>query len=126
MSGEQHLASLLPQGSKLEAELYVPTRAAGFVRPGTKVLLRYDAFPYQKFGQFKGQVSEVSMTTIPLAELKPAASSEPVYRVRVSLDNQSQPSALKPGVQLSATLVLERRTLMEWIFEPLLGISGSL
>ncbi|MTV40669.1 HlyD family secretion protein [Duganella radicis] len=126
VSGEQRLASLLPKDSQLEAELYVPTRAAGFVRPGTKVLLRYDAFPYQKFGQFNGQVREVSMTTISLAELKPAASAEPVYRVRVRLDKQDQPQTLKPGMQLSATLVLERRTLMEWIFEPLLGISGRL
>jgi membrane fusion protein len=131
VSAEQRLASLLPKDSKLEAELYVPTRAAGFVRPGTEVLLRYDAFPYQKFGQFHGRVREVSLTTIPLAELQPAASAEPVYRVRVSLDAQDvvaagRPYALKPGMQLSATLVFEHRTLVEWVLEPLLSISGRL
>jgi membrane fusion protein len=131
VSAEQRLASLLPKDSKLEAELYVPTRAAGFVRPGTEVLLRYDAFPYQKFGQFHGRVREVSLTTIPLAELQQAASAEPVYRVRVSLDAQDvvaagRPYALKPGMQLSATLVFEHRTLVEWVLEPLLSISGRL
>jgi membrane fusion protein len=131
VSVEQRLASLLPKDSKLEAELYVPTRAAGFVRPGTEVLLRYDAFPYQKFGQFHGRVREVSMTTIPLAELQASASSEPIYRVRVSIDAQDVPAAgrlyaLKPGMQLSASMVLEYRTLAEWVLEPLLGISGRL
>ncbi|MFS2008167.1 HlyD family secretion protein [Duganella sp. CT11-25] len=132
VSIEQRLASLLPKDSKLEAELYVPTRAAGFVRPGTEVLLRYDAFPYQKFGQFHGRVREISLTTISLGELQPAsATSEPVYRVRVSLDAQDVvaaglPYALKPGMQLSATLVLEHRTLAEWVLEPLLGISSRL
>jgi len=131
VSVEQRLASLLPKDSQLEAELYVPTRAAGFVRPGTEVLLRYDAFPYQKFGQFHGRVREVSMTTIPLAELQPSASSEPVYRVRVKLDAQDvtaagRPYALKPGMQLSATMVLEQRTLVEWVLEPLFSISGRL
>lgn len=129
---EQRLASLLPKDSTLEAELYVPTRAAGFVRQGTEVLLRYDAFPYQKFGQFRGRVREISLTTISLAELQPAgAISEPVYRVRVRLDAQDviaagRPYALKPGMQLSATLVLEHRTLIEWVLEPLLGISSRL
>lgn len=142
VSSEQRLASLLPKDSQLEAELYVPTRAAGFVRPGTDVLLRYDAFPYQKFGQFHGRVREISLTTISLSELQPARSSnataggalgasgtEPVYRVRVRLDAQGvdaagRSHALKPGMQLSATLVLEHRTLAEWVLEPLLGMSG--
>jgi membrane fusion protein len=132
VSIEQRLASLLPKDSQLEAELYVPTRAAGFVRPGTEVLLRYDAFPYQKFGQFHGRVREISLTTISLNELQPTgATSEPVYRVRVRLDAQDvlaagRAYALKPGMQLSATLVLEHRTLAEWVLEPLLGISSRL
>lgn len=136
VSAEQRLASLLPSDSRLEAELYVPTRAAGFVRAGTEVLLRYDAFPYQKFGQFRGQVREVSLTTIPMGEMQlggtaAASAAEPVYRVRVRLDAQpvqsaGRPLALRPGMQLSATLVLERRTLIEWVLEPLLGMSSRL
>ncbi|SFU63189.1 membrane fusion protein [Pseudoduganella namucuonensis] len=143
VTAEQRLANLLPKDSLLEAELYVPTKAAGFVRPGTEVLLRYDAYPYQKFGQFHGRVREISLTTIPLGELQrgrglssgsnssPIDASEPVYRVRVSLDAQDVVAAgraysLKPGMQLSATLVLEHRTLLEWVLEPLLSISGRL
>jgi membrane fusion protein len=135
VSAEQRLASLLPTNSKLEAELYVPTRAAGFVRPGTEVQLRYDAFPHQKFGQFHGRVREVSLTTMSPGELQLAGNlsatnnAEPVYRVRVRLDAQDvmaagRAQALKPGMQLSATLVLEHRTLIEWVLEPLLGISS--
>lgn len=136
VSAEQRLASLLPDGSKLEAELYVPSRSVGFVRPGTEVLLRYDAFPYQKFGQFHGSVREISLTTMPPGEVQGAgaakpAASEPVYRVRVRLAAQDVMAAggihaLKPGMQLSATLVLEHRTLVEWVLEPLLGISDRL
>jgi len=137
VAAEQRLGSLLPADSVLEAELYVPTRAAGFVRPGTEVLLRYDAFPYQKFGQFQGRVREVSLTTVSAAELQAvravghALSDEPVFRVRVRLAQQAamangQALTFKPGMQLSASLVLEHRTLMEWVLEPLLGISSRL
>ena len=142
VTAEQRLGNLLPEGSILEAELYVPTRAAGFVTPGTEVLLHYDAFPYQKFGQFHGTVREISATTVSVAELQragivppqvsPANTSggvEPVYRVRVRLDEQGVRAlgrfyALKPGMQLSASLVLERRTLLEWILEPLMAMKA--
>jgi membrane fusion protein len=150
VTADQRVASLLPQDSVLEAELYVPTRAAGFIRPGTQVLLRYDAFPYQKFGQFTGRVREISQATAPLGELQRAggyaagasgtsaasgapalAATEPVYRIRVRLDAQQidvagQRRALMPGMQLGATLVLEQRTLAEWALEPLLGMKGRL
>lgn len=133
VTADQRVASLLPDGSVLEAELYAPTRAAGFIRPGTEVLLRYDAFPYQKFGQFKGRVREISQATVALGEVQRAAggAAEPVYRIRVRLDAQhiaaaGQARALMPGMQLGATLVLEQRTLAEWALEPLLGIKGRL
>ena len=138
VAAEQRLGSLLPSNSVLEAGLYVPTRAAGFVRAGTEVLLRYDAFPYQKFGQFRGRVREVSLTTVSAAELQAvravsgqSRSDEPVFRVRVRLDQQHATAngkalTFKPGMQLSASLVLEHRTLMEWALEPLLGISSRI
>lgn len=131
---DQRLASLLPAGSKMEVELYAPTSAAGFVRTGTPVLLRYDAFPYQKFGQFRGQVREISFNTITPAQLPQVhgreGGSEPMYRIRVQLDAQALAVSgalleLKPGMQVSATLVLEHRSVAEWILEPLLGISAS-
>ena len=43
------LAMVLPKGSGLHVELLVPTRAIGFVKPGQEVVLRYDAFPYERF-----------------------------------------------------------------------------
>ncbi|CAN7291898.1 HlyD family efflux transporter periplasmic adaptor subunit [Pseudoduganella sp. LjRoot289] len=148
VTADQRVASLLPDGNMLEAELYAPTRAAGFIRPGTEVLLRYDAFPYQKFGQFKGRVREISQATVALGEVQRASgggtaagngaagmpgtgAGEPVYRIRVRLDAQQiaaggQARVLMPGMQLGATLVLEQRTLAEWALEPLLGIKGRL
>ncbi len=133
---DQYLANIIPDGSIMEAELYMPTRAAGFVRPGTDVLLRYDAFPYQKYGQFKGKVREVALAAVPAGELRArsgersneAPSSEPMYWVRVQLERQAIPSAgevmaLKPGMQIAASLVLEHRTIAEWAFAPLLGIT---
>jgi membrane fusion protein len=128
----QVLASVLPAGSELEAELYAPSRAAGFLRPGMEVLLRYEAYPYQKFGQARGRVREVSASAMRPDELALAekGDSEPVYRVRVALERQSidaygEARPLASGATLDATIVLERRRLYEWVLEPLYSLSRS-
>ena len=129
------LASLLPAGARLQAQLYAPSSAVGFVRPDQVVELRYQAFPYQKFGHQSGEVVQVSRSPLQASELAglglPATStgSEPLYRITVALDRQSvtaygQSQALAPGMQLEADVLLDRRRLIEWLFEPVLGIAG--
>ena len=50
------LLSIVPAGAVLQAHLYAPSRAIGFIRVGDTVRLRYQAYPYQKFGQAQGVV----------------------------------------------------------------------
>jgi membrane fusion protein len=132
------LASLLPADAQLQAQLFAPSSAVGFVRPDQKVQLRYQAFPYQKFGHHAGQVLQVSRTPLQAAELaglplpealKGATSAEPLYRITVTLDRQAvqaygQAQPLAAGMQLEADVLLDRRRLIEWIFEPLLSVTG--
>lgn len=141
------LASLLPEGARMQAELFAPSSAVGFLRPRQAVQLRYQAFPFQKFGHHPGQVLQVSRTPLQAAELAslplatgttsaaPNSSArppgEPLYRITVELDRQTvqaygvaQP--LVAGMQLEADVLLDRRRLIEWIFEPLLSVSGRL
>ncbi|MES3014142.1 MAG: HlyD family efflux transporter periplasmic adaptor subunit [Pseudomonadota bacterium] len=130
------LASLLPADAKLQAQLFAPSSAVGFVRANQPVQLRYQAFPYQKFGHQSGEVVQVSRSPLQASELAglslPAslsASGEPLYRITVTLDRQSvsaygQAQALSPGMQLEADVLLDRRRLIEWLFEPVLGIAG--
>ena len=122
------LAMVLPKGSGLHVELLVPTRAIGFVKPGQEVVLRYDAFPYERFGQYRGVVSDISRNVwSPGERIGPISAREPVYRVDVKLDKQTvraleQEFSLRPGMLVNADLLLEKRTLLEWIFEPVLQL----
>lgn len=125
----QPILSLLPDGSMLRAQLLVPSAAIGFVKPGDRVLLRYQAYPYQKFGSHEGTVIRVSRSAIAATNAKGEAG-EPVYRVLVSLDKQSvlaygTPEALRPGMRLEADIMGERRRLYEWILEPLYSVAGK-
>ena len=66
--------TLVPAGARLEARLFGPSRSIGFVRPGQRVLLRYEAYPYQKFGSYEGVVKSVSRTTVGPGELAEASA----------------------------------------------------
>jgi membrane fusion protein len=125
------LASLVPGGASLQAHLFAPSSAMGFVRADQTVLLRYEAFPHQKFGLQTGRVLQVSRTPLPASELGglTVAANEPMYRITVALEQQAvqaygRPQALSPGMQLEADVLLDRRRLIEWIFEPVLSLAG--
>jgi membrane fusion protein len=133
------LLSIIPAGSELVAQLYIPTRAIGFIKPGQSVLLRYRAFPYQKFGHYQGTIAKVSRSTINSADLSAGLRgatdqrnlNEPVYPVTVHLANQSvnaygQAIALQPGMELEADILIENRRLIEWVLEPLYTLTGKM
>ncbi len=52
--------------------------------------MRYEAFPYQRYGLASGTVEEISKTVINPQEVRLAIGiDEPVYRVKVKLAKQS-------------------------------------
>jgi len=132
LAADAAIATVLPRGSGLRAQLLVPTRASGFIGPGNDVVMRYDAFPFQRFGQYHGKVDVVSRSVWSAGEKVGAlVAREPVYRVDVKLDRQSvmaggQEMPLRPGMILSADILLEKRTVFEWVFEPVLELRGRL
>jgi membrane fusion protein len=134
------LASLIPSGAQLQAHLFAPSGAVGFVRPQQEVRLRFEAFPYQKFGHQSGHVLQVSRTPLAAPELAglalPGPTSadgvaEPMFRITVAMDQPglhafgtTQP--LVAGMRMQADVLLERRRLIEWLFAPVLGLTGRL
>ncbi|HEY5851768.1 MAG TPA: HlyD family efflux transporter periplasmic adaptor subunit [Lysobacter sp.] len=130
----QPLLSLLPRGSTLQAQLLVPSRAIGFVEPGSTVLLRYQAFPHQKFGHHAGRVIRISRSAVNPGESTALAgggqATEPYYRVLVALRAQTvtaygSPEPLRPGMLVEADILSERRRLLEWLLEPLYSVRGA-
>lgn len=128
--------TILPNRAKLQAQLFSPSRSVGFVAPGQRVTVRYPAYPYQKFGHQLGTVRAISRNAIAPGEMPPQlaglssvlGSAEPVYRITVELDAQAIRAGastyrLMPGMLLDADIELERRTLVEWMLNPVLSIT---
>jgi membrane fusion protein len=118
---------IIPVDAQLQAELFFPTRAFGFVRPGQQVRLLYDAFPYQKFGAYRGSVTELSHAILSGNETTgPITLKEPAYRVTVALerpdiDAYGRKMPLQPDMLLKADVILEQRSLLRWLLDPVLS-----
>ncbi len=129
------LASVVPTGAHWQAYLFVPSAAIGFVHVGDLVLIRYQAYPYQKFGQYEASVVSIARTALSSAEL--ATSGGPpnrdgtFYRIVVALKVQTvtaygKPQLLQAGMVLQADVLQEHRRLYEWVLEPLYSLTGKL
>ena len=121
---------ILPSDSELEGSLLIPTRARGFVRPSQEVRLLYDAFPYQRFGVHKGRIDSLSQAILVPGEISgPIQVQEPVYIATLKLNQQTirafgEEMPLQPGMLLRADIILEERSILHWLLEPLLSLRG--
>lgn len=133
------LMSIVPANSHLQVELYAPSKAIGFIHTGDPVRVRYQAYPYQKFGQHSGSVASISKATLSAAELATMSGSVPglglngeqIYRIRVDIEAQSvlaygKPRPLQSGMLAEADILQETRRLYEWVLEPLYSLTGKL
>ena len=125
------LVAIIPDGATLEARLFLPTRAAGFIAPGQEVVLRYSAFPYQRFGVQRGRVLSVPRALAPELSLpRSIIALGPVYELRVSLQSQWISTnegvfRLRPGLEFEADILLERRPLIRWLLEPIEALADA-
>ncbi|MDQ7077049.1 MAG: HlyD family efflux transporter periplasmic adaptor subunit [Robiginitomaculum sp.] len=125
----QPVMTLVPANATLVAHLLAPSSAIGFLERGQDVNLLYDAFSYQKFGVQKGHIVQISKASYLPGELNaPFPYKTAVYQVTVALDKQTittygHDTPLITGATLKGDLVIERRSLFEWLFDPLIAAS---
>jgi multidrug efflux pump subunit AcrA (membrane-fusion protein) len=124
----QPLFALMPEDAVLQAELYLPDHLLASSAVGSEVLLRYRAFPYQHYGQYRGRIARIASSPLAAspadATKRTAAGEDPLYRAVVAIDRQNvrddlgQIHPLRPGLRLQADIVLEKRRLYEWLLQP--------
>ena len=126
------LLNIVPKDGEFFVELLIPSRTIGFVNTGATVKIRFDAYPYQKFGTFEGLIDSIARTTVlPTDKRFRVPISEPVYLASAKLLTQSimvdgKPQALQSGMTLTADIMRDERRILEWIFDPLIGAAERL
>ena len=109
--------------AKLQAVLTVPQLGTARVRPGQGVKLLYDAFPYGRYGIRYGTVRWVSPASID-------AENNPGFYTFADIADEAimvdgQPLPLRAGMRGTAQIVLGRRSLISYVFEPLRQLKES-
>lgn len=126
------LGSIIPKGAKLQGFLYVPNEAIGFIKAGQKVLLKYQAFPYQQFGLYESTIESIDRSILSAQDIKTIINlNTPFYRVIVNIEQQhivayGSNYLLVPGMQFEAIILTESRKLWQWVLAPIYSFRGSL
>lgn len=128
--------TLIPENTKLQIELYATSQNAGFIRTDQKVSLRFQAFPYQKFGVQYGVIREISRTTLSPSDLLSITPltwtiNEGHYRVIVEpklsyILVYGKKETLRSGMLLEGDVSLDTRYLWEWLTEPIWSLKGKI
>lgn len=125
------LLKMIPQDATLVAELYIPVKKAGFLHKNATALLHYDAYPFERFGSYKGKITEISDNILTDdEEEKPFRIGEPYYKATVVLEKQQVllyglKHSIRNGMTFSAVIIGSKRKLWQWILDPLYSYYGS-
>ncbi|WP_172438925.1 HlyD family secretion protein [Porphyrobacter sp. TH134] len=125
VGAQTQIMAIIPSNARLRAELLVPTQAIGFVKRGQEVRLAIDAFPYQRFGTIKGTI--ITVASSPVSQTLPNGSVVSAYPVVVDIADPriiafGRTERLVPGMTLTARIITEKQSLIEWLFEPLFAV----
>lgn len=135
------LAQMMPGGQPdFQLVLWLPDSSVPYITAGDKVNLRYEAYPFEKFGQFPGHIQSVSQIPASIKELSmyssiapvnPGAPGQAYYKTLVALDSGSfthpdKRLSWSNGMKAKTTLFLEKRPLYQWMLSPYYDIRRSL
>lgn len=109
-------AEIMPNGASLVLSAFLPNQEAGFVKEGMPVKMKFNAFPYQRYGTISGKVLFIS----PDATIDEQLGAG--YRIEVALDQSAidgNHTLLKAGQTATAEVITRQRRIIDILFEPL-------
>ena len=138
---DDSLAQLIPANAdSYYLVLWAPNESVPYISVNDKINIRYEAYPYQKFGQFSGEIMSISNVPASSQEMSTYSSSplsqnninyQAYYKVMVSLDKQQMVKfnskiKLTNGMKADITLFLEKRPIYQWMLSPFYDIQKSI
>ncbi|MEM5370774.1 HlyD family efflux transporter periplasmic adaptor subunit [Paraburkholderia azotifigens] len=118
------LGGIAPKDARPVLKIEIAERDRAFLHEGMTVKLKFNAFPYQRYGLINGTLAYISPATKPSAQDK-----QPVYEGRVQLDKNYYQVAenrypLRYGMTASAEIVVRERRLIDLGLDPFRQLAG--
>lgn len=113
------LLNIVPLAAQPEIEAMALNKDVGFIRAGQPVTVKFDAFPFTRYGTVQGEVIDVSRDANKDDKLGL------IYPVRIRLaatdiDVEGSRVAITPGMAVSAEIITGERRLIEFVISPVL------
>lgn len=118
------LGGIAPKNARPILKLEIAEHDRGFLREGLPVQLKFNAFPYQRYGLIRGTLQFISPATKPSLQTK-----LPVYEGRVTLEQEQYKVGetsypLRYGMTANAEIVVRERRLIDLALDPFRQIGG--
>ncbi len=118
------LGGIAPTDSRAIVNIEIPESDRAFLKIGLPVKLKFNAFPYQRYGFIDGTLEYLSPST----RLSSQSKSQ-VYKGRVSLakshfEISDTKYPIRYGMQATAEIVVRERRLIDLAFDPFRQIAG--
>ncbi len=118
------LGGIAPKGARPVLKVEIAEHDRAFLKEGLPVKLKFNAFPYQRYGLINGTLEYISPAT------KPSPQSKlPVYEGRMTLErdhyvvgNAKYP--LRYGMTATAEVIVRERRLIDLALDPFRQIGG--
>ena len=115
------IALITRPNDRIIARLQVPASSLTEVDVGQEVKVSVDAYPYQRYGTLTGRIESVSSAAR-------QTESGPVFDVEVSIAQtfgiENRQLDLLAGMTVRARIQTQKKTILEWILEPLIAIES--
>ena len=143
----EEIMRIVPDGSKLEIEAYLPNKDIGFVQTGQEAVIKIESFPYTRYGTLRGTVARVATDAIPqpeadATERSPAGAQRDtniaggqstrdlVFPMTIALDTATIEAdgrrvALSPGMAVTAEVKTGSRRMISYLLSPVLDVTSS-
>lgn len=113
------LMNIVPLQTRPEIETMVLNKDVGFVEAGQRVSVKFDAFPFTRYGTVDGEVINVSR------DANKDEKQGLVYPVRVRLDagliqTEGKPVAIASGMAVNAEIIIGDRRVIDFVLSPIL------
>ena len=118
------LGGIAPSKSRSVVKVEIAENDRAFLREGLPVKLKFNAFPFQRYGVINGTLEYVSPATKPASQTK-----QPVYEARISLERDYYQVAetrypLRYGMTAAVEIVVRQRRLIDLALDPFRQVGG--
>jgi hemolysin D len=118
------LGGIAPKNARPILKIEIPEHDRAFLREGLQAKMKFNAFPYQRYGLINGTLEYISPATKPSLQTK-----QPVYEGRVRLGQDFYQVGdikypLRYGMTATAELVVRERRLIDLALDPFRQIGG--